>query len=340
MYIPDILNETELEKYLAQQKKHAWDLEKDINWEIGVDLAKPFVTLPNDPVIFKNASPKELLVISQFLGLIINSTVCELENALERSKKECWVNLIRKYPVNPEFIALGEEFFEDEKKHSKAFMRFLSIFAKETNVSVSELQSLLPVLDKSKIESLFRVNSVVGGQALWWVVAAVEEESIMVYRHLHKFKKDLDPLYYELHRKHFEEETRHAAYAFLMLDLFRRRAKNPINLLAKKLDFIFSEIMQITWVMKELLKFINIKKFKNRHPFYETLDGVLPLLSEFTPTELIQKLFLEAPYISMILNPRNNKNIKRSLEEIGSFTIDRGTPSEIELGIERIREAV
>ena len=102
-------------------------------------------------------------------------------------------------------------------------MRFLSIFAKETNVSVSELQSLLPVLDKSKIESLFRVNGVVGGQALWWVVAAVEEESIMVYRHLHKFKKDLDPLYYELHRKHFEEETRHAAYAFLMLDLFRRR---------------------------------------------------------------------------------------------------------------------
>lgn len=338
MYIPDILNEVELEKYLLQQQKHSWDLEKDISWNKGIDLSKPFVALGKDATFFPNASPEQRLVISQYVGLLINSTICELENALERSKKQCWENLVRKYPVNPEFIALGEEFFEDEKKHSEAFTKFLKMFAEETNVTLDELQSLLPVLDKSKIESLFRVNSIVGGQALWWVVAAVEEESIMVYRHMHKFKNDLDPLYYDLHRKHFEEETRHAAYAFLMLELFRRRAKGPINILAKKLDFIFSEILQITWLMKELLKLINVKKLSDRHPFYKTLESSLPMLAELSPNEIIQKLFLEAPYISMILNPRNNKNLQESINKIGSVTISRGMPEEVELTIERMRE--
>ncbi|MBT6325406.1 MAG: hypothetical protein HOJ35_05515 [Bdellovibrionales bacterium] len=338
MYIPDILNELDLEKYLEQQRKHAWDINKDITWNKGIDLTKPFLALGKDATFFPKATPRQRLVISQYMGLLINSTICELENALERSKTECWVNLIRKYPVNPEFIALGEEFFKDEKKHSDVFNKFLKMFAEETNVTYQELQSLLPVLDKSKIESLFRVNSIVGGQALWWVVAAVEEESIMVYKHMHKFKKNLDPLFYEIHRRHFEEETRHAAYAFLMLDLFRRRANSPVNLLAKKLDFIFSEILQITWIMKELLKLINVKKLADRHPFYKTLEEALPMISEFSPNEIIQKLFLEDPYISMILNPRNNKNLQESIDQIGSFTISRGTPDKVDLTIGSERE--
>ena len=42
---------------------------------------------------------------------MINSSICELEGALERSKKQCWTDVINQYPVSPEFEELGEKTF-------------------------------------------------------------------------------------------------------------------------------------------------------------------------------------------------------------------------------------
>lgn len=315
MYMPKLYDEKKILEYLKKQQKHAWDLELDFSWNINIDLTKEFVPLPDEFILTPYINKDQKVLVSQLIGLMINSSICELEGALERSKKHCWIDIINQYPVSPEFEALGDNFFIEEKKHSIVFELFLEKFAQQTNVSVDELKSILPTLNESKIEKLFRVNSYLGGKALWMVVAAVEEESIEVYKKMKPHKKNIDPLYFNLHQKHFEEETRHASFAFLMLELLEERTSTPIKFLSRHLDFILSEVLQVSWILGELMKVVNLEKLKNRHPFYQSLSELIPIIEHFTFTDVLKSLFNDAPFISLILRPGLNKYLSQYLDE-------------------------
>lgn len=315
MYMPKLYDEKKLLNYLKKQKKHAWNLDVDFHWNSEIDLSKEFVPLPDDFILSPFINDEQKLLVSQLIGLMINSSICELEGALERSKKQCWIDIINQYPVSPEFEQLGENFFIEEKKHADAFELFLEKFASQTNVSVDELKSILPTLNESKIEKLFRMNSYLGGKALWMVVAAVEEESIEVYKQIRPHKHGIDPLYFELHQKHFEEETRHASFAFLMLELLEERTSTPIKALSRQLDFIMSEVLQVSWILGELMKVVHLKKLKDRHPFYQGLSELVPIIQQFTFTDVLKSLFHDAPFISLILRPGLNKHLSQFLDE-------------------------
>lgn len=315
MYMPNLYDEKNLLIYLAKQKKHAWDVEKDFNWNLAIDLTKEFVPLPKDFILSPYLNEQQRVLVSQLIGLMINSTICELEGALERSKKQCWLDIINQYPVSPEFEALGENFFIEEEKHSQAFDKFLEKFAAETNVTVDELKLILPTLNESKIEALFRMNSFLGGKALWMVVAAVEEESIEVYKQMKPHRDKIDPLFLALHQKHFEEETRHASFAFLMLELLEERTSTPVKMLSRYLDFIMSEVLQVSWILGELMKVVHLEKLRDRHPFYAGLANLIPLIGQFTFTDILKSLFNDAPFISLILRPGLNKHLSHYLDE-------------------------
>ena len=313
--MPKLYDEKKLLSYLKKQQKHAWNLDADFQWNSEIDLTKEFVPLPDDFILSPYINDEQKVLLSQLIGLMINSSICELEGALERSKKQCWIDVINQYPVSPEFEQLGENFFIEEKKHADAFELFLEKFANKTNVSVDELKSILPTLNESKIEKLFRMNSYLGGKALWMVVAAVEEESIEVYKQMRPHKSEIDPLYFELHQKHFEEETRHASFAFLMLELLEERTSTPIKVLSRQLDFIMSEVLQVSWILGELMKVVHLKKLKNRHPFYQGLSELVPIIQQFTFTDVLKSLFHDAPFISLILRPGLNKHLSQFLDE-------------------------
>ena len=313
--MPKLHQQNELKSYLDKQEKHAWDIQRDFNWEKEIDLTKEFVPLPEDFILNPFLNPSQKILVSQLIGLMINSTVCELEGALERSKKQCWVEIINKYPVSPEFEELGENFFVEEKKHSLAFDYFLEKFAKQTNVTVDELKSILPILNQSKIEKLFRINSYLGGKAMWMVVAAVEEESIEVFKQMRPHKSNIDYLYYQLHQRHFEEETRHASFAFLMLELLEKRTALPIKILSRQIDFMMSEVLQVSWILGELMKVVNLEKLKDRHSFYQGLYELIPIIKKFTITDVLKSLFNDAPFISLILRPGLNKHLSKYLNE-------------------------
>ena len=315
MYMPKLYDEKKILSYLKKQKKHAWSLESDFSWSSDIDFSKEFVPLPDNFILTPHINENQKILVSQLVGLMINSSICELEGALERSKRQCWTDVINQYPVSPEFEALGENFFVEEKKHSDAFEIFLEKFANQTNVSVQELKSILPTLNESKIEKLFRMNSYLGGKALWMVVAAVEEESIEVYKQMKPHKQDIDPLYFELHQKHFEEETRHASFAFLMLELLEERTSTPVKMLSRQLDYILSEVLQVSWILGELMKVVHLEKLKNRHPFYKGLSELIPVIENFTFTDVLKSLFNDAPFISLILRPGLNKHLSDYLDE-------------------------
>ena len=117
MYLPDLYNCFELSKLKKKQIQKAWSFE-EITLFDSIDLSKTFAPISDDFLLYDKLNPDQKIVVGQFLGLVINSAICELELAIERSKKECYVDVINRFPVSKEFEELGENFFKEEKKHS------------------------------------------------------------------------------------------------------------------------------------------------------------------------------------------------------------------------------
>lgn len=318
----DIFNEKKLERLLNLQLEKEIDFEKRINWNLGIDITKPFLPL-FDALDFLNFKCiEEKLALSQLMGLIVAATISELEIVANTLKIPCFDNIFNKYPVNPEMHALGEQFFKEEKKHAKAFQKYIDTFANTVNIEPKTLKEFLPSTQNSKIiRGLYKLNANAGGMALWWLVAAVEEESILIYKHLNSAKGTCDPLYEEIHRCHFEEEVRHKSYACMMIELVNQISKKPNTLLLKRIDFLMAETLNISWTFKELLKARKLKNLKNHHPFFFHISNVLERMDSYRPLDLIEIIFNQSPYISSALHMSENSHIKDLLNRHHSIKI-------------------
>lgn len=292
-----------LSRQIKLQQRMAWDLETGIPWQLGIDTGKYFLPLDDANIAFPGASAEQRLALSQFMGLVVNSTISEMEDALPKLKATAWSNVLREYPVNPEMIELGEIFFDEEAKHARAFGRYLETFCHATGVDRKDLDDLLPKAFGSYFQKAVTANALAGGHAFWWVVASVEEVSIAIYEQIYRHRAHIDPLYYDLHRRHLEEEARHANYAFLMLNVINRRPQSMRRLLHKKFDFLLSQLVGAPWVITELQKFLQVKHLKGVHPFFDVLASCIPLYEALSKRELVQRLFVAAPYVSWLLNP-------------------------------------
>lgn len=302
-----------LANQIQRQLRHAWDLEKDLPWADGIDFQRPFLPLDADAIAFPGTNPEQRLALSQFLGLVINSTISEMESVIHRLKDSAWQRTIEQYPVNPEMKKLGELFFSEENKHSAMFDRYNQIFCDTHGIPIEQMARLLPKAFGSRFLGMTQKNANDGGMAFWWVVATVEEVSIQLYRDLDRHREAVDPLYYWLHRRHLEEESRHRNYAFLMLELYRQAQPTGLRaLLHRKLDLVLAQIFSAGWVLSELSKIFESEKMKDDHPFFATLASCLPLFRNLSPLEVVTKLFVTAPYVSTVLNTRYHK---RTLEE-------------------------
>ncbi len=302
MYSHTLFNEEVLSEQIKRQKKHAWDLEKSIDWEKGVDPSKYLLPIDEDAVAFPGASDEQKLALSQLLGLVINSTISEMEDVITKLRDTAWLRVLRSYPVNPEMWELGDLFFEEERKHSYAFARYNLMFAETFGIDPEKLDLIIPKAYGSLFLRAVTSNANSGGNAFWWVVASVEEVSIELYKHLHIHRHKLDPLFHEVHLKHMEEESRHHNYAFLMLEVLNQRDSTLMQKMHKKFDLLFAQIFQTTWILSELHKVFNAEKFKKDHPFFEVIASCRPLFEKLSYPELAKRLFISAPYISLVLN--------------------------------------
>lgn len=317
----DLYNEEKLSRLLHIQKVKGWDLEQDFNWSAGVDLSKHLLPLDNNAILFPNASAEQRLVISQFMGLIVASTIAQLEEVANRLKGPTWEKVLDKYPVNPEMYDLGEHFFEDETKHSQTFNRYIDLFAKEVNVEPGLLKEFLPSTKDSMLKHIYRLNSLAGGMAIWWLIAAVEEESILFYELIRNVKDQVDPLYYQIHRLHYEEEIRHKSYANLMLQLNKDFSKAPTALILQKIDFIIAEVLNISWTFNQLFKTKKLKQLAGKHEFFDTLSGLTDSLHGLNSFDILRTLFTTAPYISNTLNLSEHSKLKEMMKRYGAYSV-------------------
>lgn len=297
-----------LRQQISLQRQHAWDLEDDIRWQRGIDTQRFFLPLDREAIAFPGASAEQSLALSQLLGLIVNATVAEMENVAHKLRDVAWADVLRSYPVNPEMFELGELFFAEEAKHARVFERYNQLFCETTGVDPHSLKKILPQAYGSAFQKAIHRNAKAGGHAFWWVVSVVEEESVLIYQQIYRHRRAIDPLYYELHRKHFEEEARHTNYAFLMLELIRRRVSGLGMRVHKSMDLFYSEMFSTGWILSELHRVMQVSKMKHEHEFFAVLASCVPLMQSMPRAELIHRLFVSAPYISSILNRRYHKH--------------------------------
>ncbi len=296
-----------LQKQIDLQRSSGWDLQTDFQWSKGVDLERSFAPLDSDNMAFPGASTEQAVALSQLMGLMVNETISEMECSLPRMKYHGWEKLLAQFPANPELHELGEIFFAEEEKHAKSFQKFLEIFCHQINVSPEELKSLLPSGKNSLFQAALLWNAEQGGAAFWWTVAAVEETSIQAYRAIVQKKNETDPLYFELHKRHAEEESRHDSYAFMMLDVYQRLPKSLKQRAFLKTDLLLSQLLPGPWVLTELAKIFSVKKLAHRSPFFRVLADTLPLFENMPKATLIKNFWTKTPYVSWLINPAFRK---------------------------------
>jgi hypothetical protein len=303
----DFFNHNALRAQLNFQQKHAWSLEDGIDWGLAIDLNKYFLPLDDDAVAFPGATLEQKIALSQLLGLIVNATIAEMESVAHKIRDTAWRDILNSYPVNPEMYELGEQFFLEEAKHAQLFNRYNRKFCDDTGVSINDLQLIIPQAYGAIFQKAIYANAKAGGHAFWWVIAVVEEVSLIIYQQLHSHRQNLDPLFYQIHRRHFEEESKHTNYAFMMLELIKTRNKSLKQKVHLKIDRLYSDFFSTAWVLTELHKIWRVRDIASRHPFFATLASCLPLLEKLSSFELAQRLFISAPYISFILNRKHHK---------------------------------
>lgn len=327
-------DEVALGKILERQKRLSFDIEKAVHWDRGIDLSRYFVPLDGENLVFPGASPEQRKVLSQFLGLFIAQTFGEMETGLVQAKEQVWKKNLERFPVNPEFEAFGEQFFTEEEKHSRMFRRYLDVFASQTGVSPVELRTILPTVSDTTVYKVLKLNSAVGGHALWWVLTLVEEISILIYKQIQPFKKDLDPLYYEIHRRHFEEEVRHSPYSYWMLEHLYKRDKTLSGVVFQKTDVMLAQAMEVTWALASFARLGNVRKLKAKHPFYATLYSCLPLLVSISPIEVVRRLFVTAPFVSLLLNPNYHGDYQTLVAKLRALEMPIPKPQQQALSVE------
>ncbi len=312
-----------LAEQAEDQKLRAWDLDRDIDWSLGIDLAKPLVPLDNLALMCPGASQDERLAISQLMGLIIAASTCEMEETLTRDRNSYFDSLLKRWPVSPEFLSLGEQFFAEEKKHSQAFRRYLGQFAEAADLDLFLLLDLLPRVQGTTYASLLRKNAISGGLVFWWCVATVEQEFLAVFRELGRHKKALDPLYFDLHLKHTEEEARHIDFPFLMLELLIGRQEGVRAQLFRKLDLAAAQLMLMSWSGQMLLKLQKIKKLSktHRHPFFHALASALELMAGQSTLKTAWYMLTRAPYISSLVNPTSHGKVLAKAKSMASLSV-------------------
>lgn len=305
-----LYNEAFIHRLYKNQVDHGWDLENDFAWSAGIDHNSFFAPLDENAVLLPGASASERKIISQVLGLVIASAIYELEESLLRLKGKTWNKDIKTFPVNPEFEAWGELFYQEEIKHSLSFKRYVEMFAHDLGIDYTDLQNILPVVENSMAEKCINHLCKSGSYSYWWLAIIVEQEFLHMFRIMESCKAIMDPLYYDLHFKHYEEEKRHASFPYFVLELLFDRDDRLLSKVHQKMDLAICQSLMATWTIGSLQKLENAKKLKDKHPFFADLAKIIDTYGKNSWVEIIWKLFTQTPYVSSLIHPRSHKAVE------------------------------
>ena len=286
-----------MEPIFSPSQMDGTDFNEGIPWHRGVNLDRHLLPVEKKGHILESLSSEEEHAFSWALGLLAASAIKEHEKVLNELRPVAY----------PEGKMEGLTFFLEEAVHSEAYEKFLSLSAEALNLTAPELASFLPQYRRNSIlTKLYELEAKLGGKAIWWTVAATEEESIRLFQKLAPHKDETDPVFFELNRAHFIEESRHSSFSYKMI-----RKKG--NFLAK-FSFAISRVLQTIWLLTELSSFKNVRQFRKRHPLLETMAEISEKFESLTLREKFTLLFRDISYTRMLARPENHPRLLRTLK--------------------------
>jgi len=188
------------------------------------------------------------------MGLIIAASIVEMEEALIRLRPLALEKFLNLYPLGPEFRQLAEQFFVEEEKHSQSFLRYLHLFSQSVGVEYEELKTILPIIEKTKTEKWLAWHLKDQGLSFWWLVVMVEQEFLEIFHRIRPLKSHCDPLYVQLHQRHYEEETKHAPFPYLMIKHLQTQTKKQRLFIPSEFDITMAHGIKSAWVISSLTK--------------------------------------------------------------------------------------
>jgi len=163
-------------------------------------------------------------------------------------------------------------------------------------------------------------------------VINVEQQFLHLYSLIAPHEKNLEPLHFELHQKHFEEEARHAPFPYLLIELMSERTRSPWTKAKGRIALMMAHFLQSAWTVDSLrIAKKNIAGLSHTHRFFADLESALPLLERQSFSRLMWRMFTRSPFVSSLVNPSAHKKVNRFARKNGIFVIPFPEPKKPKL---------
>ena len=219
------LNIVPLETIAKRAEDNHYDIDS-IGWDDGVDFSRYFFPEHLTPLfhcpVYQELSEPQRLSYNQLYGMATNEQFIFLE---ERFLVQFIGNLLEKQrkKLPSELVSALDNFVDEEIKHTEMF-RKLARLSNPERYTDSDYYFLR--LGKAEGALLDLMAKKPDFFTFWCVLGvAFEEKTIDYYRHYQRHKrerpeKELDPLYFDVHKLHMLDEVRHVQIDHHLVKLF------------------------------------------------------------------------------------------------------------------------
>jgi hypothetical protein len=309
MRVLDVRDPERMRALVARMRRNAWDLDRDLAWDTPLDVEKPLLPLAQIDRVFPGLEPDERLALSQLFGLVVAQIFSDAEQFLNKTREQLWGDFERLFAGHPALLELGTQFFDEERKHAEMFRRYITAWLVARGLDAERFFAEQPRFSESWQHRVILRNAARGGLAFWWIVLLAEEESPLIYRHLEDAPEDIEPLYLQIHRKHFEEEARHATFAYTAMAYLADGLTGWRSAWRRRADVVLSQCMQLSFLAQAIAHRRRHLPDRGAHPWLATVVRAMEKVGRLPARHLFRVFFREPTLIGPFLNYRFHENM-------------------------------
>lgn len=291
-------------------RRRAWDLERDFDWDTPIDVEKPLVPLAQIDRMFPGLDPDEQRTLSQLFGIMAASIFSDAEVFLSDLRVALWPDFQRLFAAHPHLLTLGQQFFDEEQKHAAMFARYVDRWLATRGLDPDRMRATRARFSDSWQRRVIQRNAARGGLAFWWIVLLAEEESPLIYRYLEGAPDEIEPLYLRLHRKHFEEEARHATFAYTAMAYLADRMTPVQKAWHRRIDVPLCQALQWSFMVQAMLHQRRAMESVPPHPWTRAVRAAMLKVEALPKAHLFRVLFREPTLIGPFMNFRFHANMQ------------------------------
>jgi hypothetical protein len=325
MRILDVEDGERIARQVSLMRRKAWDLDADFDWQAPIDPQLPLLPLAQIDRLFPGLASDERLALSQLFGIVIANIFSDAEQFLNKTREALWPDFQRLFVGYPELLELGTQFFDEERKHALMFQRYIDRWFAAAGLDPLRFRERQMRFSESWQHRVIHRNAARGGLSFWWIVLLAEEESPLIYKFLEEDAAAIEPLYLRIHRKHFEEEARHATFAYTAMAFLADRMPAWKKTVHRRSDIMLCQFLQWSFMAQAMRHQRRHMEESPEHPWVRTVGTAMRKVERLPKWHLFRVLFREPTLLSPFMNYRFHRNMVEMVQtrRLWSFPLPR-----------------